>query len=172
MIREFSSKKAVISKKAYVDENAVIIGDVEIEENVSIWPSAVLRGDMNKIKIGKNSNVQDNATLHVTYEDGVEIGENVTIGHNAVVHGAKIGDNSLIGMGAIVLDKAVIGKNCLIGAGALVTPRTVIEDNSLVLGAPAKVVKKLDKKAVEAITKNAEEYVELANKYLEEKNDR
>jgi carbonic anhydrase/acetyltransferase-like protein (isoleucine patch superfamily) len=168
MIRSFNGKTPKISKNAYIDEEATVIGDVEIADNVSIWPSAVIRGDMNKIKIGKNSNVQDNATLHVTYEDGVEIGNDVTIGHNAVVHGAKIGDNSLIGMGAIVLDKAVIGKNCLIGAGALVTPRTVIEDNSLVLGSPAKVVKKLDEKGVEAIKKNAEEYVELAKKYLEE----
>ncbi len=162
MVLNFKDKKPAVSESVYISENAAVIGDVTLSDGVSIWFSATLRGDEGKIIIGENSNVQDNACIH----SNTVVGKGVTVGHNAILHGCKIGDNSLIGMGAIVLDGAEIGENCIIGAGALVTGRTVIPSGSLVLGSPAKVKREVTDEEVLANAKNAEEYVSLAKEYL------
>lgn len=151
----------MISEKAYITKTAVIEGDVTVCDNVSIWYGAVLRGDLAPIYVGEGSNVQENCTLHVDRNYPVKIGKGVTIGHGAIIHGCEVGDNSLIGMGAIVLNGAVIGKNCIIGAGALVTGGTVIPDNSLVIGSPGKVKREVTEAEIEANKENAEEYVNL-----------
>lgn len=164
-VKKYCDHVPEINDSAYVDDNAVIIGRVKVGANASIWPGAVLRGDINEIIIGDNSNVQDGAVLHVTYELPVIIGSGVTIGHLAAVHAVAVGDNSLIGIGAILLDGAVIGKNCIVAAGSLVTPRTVIPDNSMVMGAPAKVVRPLKSEEIEGITRNGEAYLKLIPEY-------
>ena len=165
MIKEFLGKTPDTNGASYIAENASLIGDVVLENGTSIWFNAVLRADVDKIVIGENSNVQDNCTVHCTEGYPVVIGKNVTVGHNAVVHGCTIGDNSLIGMNATVLDGAKIGKNCIVGAGALVTERKEFPDNSLIIGVPARAVKTLDENAVEANIENARHYTELAKEY-------
>ena len=152
-----SEKKETI----YIASGAFVIGDVTLGENVGIWYNAVVRGDTNSIYIGNNTNVQDNATLHTDKDFKLHIGDSVTIGHNAVVHGCTVGDNTVIGMGSIILSGAVIGKNCIIGAGSLVTGKMNIPDSSLVMGSPAKIVRPLMKKEIEANRENAIHYVEL-----------
>ncbi|MEZ7892457.1 MAG: gamma carbonic anhydrase family protein [Candidatus Wallbacteria bacterium] len=164
-VRKYCDYIPEINDSAYIDDSAVIIGRVKIDADASIWPGAVLRGDINEIIIGAGSNVQDGAVLHVTYEQPVVIGKGVTVGHLAAVHAVTVGDNSLIGIGAILLDGAVIGNNCIIAAGSLVTPRTVIPDNSMVMGAPAKVVRQLKPEEIEGITKNGEAYLKLVSEY-------
>ena len=154
----------MISEKAYITKTAVIEGDVTIEDNVSVWYGAVLRGDLAPISVGEGSNVQENAVIHVDKNCPVKIGKGVTIGHGAIIHGCTIDDNSLIGMGAIVLNGAKIGKNCIIGAGALVTGNTEIPDGSLVIGSPAKVKREVTEAEIESNRENAEEYVNLIPK--------
>lgn len=165
MIQDFMGKTPDIEKASFVAENASVIGDVVLESGTSVWFSAVLRADVDKIVIGENSNVQDNCTVHCTEGYPVVIGKNVTVGHNAVVHGCTIGDNSLIGMNATVLDGAKIGKNCIVGADALVTERKEFPDNSLIIGVPAKAVKTLDENAVRGNIENARHYTELAKNF-------
>jgi len=133
--------KPKIHESAYIAPTATIIGDVEIGEGASVWDGAVLRGDVSYIKIGKNTNIQDNAVVHVDYNEPTIIGENVTVGHMAVVHAAKIGNNVIVGIHAVILNGAEIGDGSVIGAGAVVTSRTKIPPKSLVLGIPAKVVR-------------------------------
>jgi carbonic anhydrase/acetyltransferase-like protein (isoleucine patch superfamily) len=128
----------------WVAPSAEVIGAVEIGEDVGIWFNATLRGDTEPIVVGRGSNIQENCVLHTDAGFPLTIGEGCTIGHKAMLHGCTIGDNSLVGMGATILNGAVIGRNCLIGAGALITERKVIPDNSMVLGAPARVVRELD----------------------------
>jgi carbonic anhydrase/acetyltransferase-like protein (isoleucine patch superfamily) len=140
---------------------AVVAGDVTLGENVGIWYNAVVRGDTNSIVIGSNTNVQDNATLHTDKDYKLHIGEGVTIGHNAVVHGCIVGDNTVIGMGSILLSGAVVGKDCIIGAGALVTGKMKVPDGSLVMGSPAKIVRPLMKHEIETNRENAIHYVDL-----------
>jgi carbonic anhydrase/acetyltransferase-like protein (isoleucine patch superfamily) len=147
---------------AWVAETAVVIGKVELGEDVSVWFGTVLRGDNEPIVIGAMTNIQENCVFHTDPESPATVGRGCTIGHNAIVHGCTIGDNSLIGMGAIVLNGAVIGKNCLVGAGALVTEHSQIPDNSLVIGAPAKVVRPIDEYGEEMLRKSAEHYVARA----------
>lgn len=161
MIYDFDGKKPDTEKAAYIAESADIIGDVTLAKNSSVWFGAALRGDEVKIEIGECSNVQDNATIH----NGAKIGRNVTIGHNAIVHGCEIGDNALIGMGAVVLDGAKIGEGSIVGAAALVTGGKVFPPKSLILGAPAKVVRELTDEDIAGNIKNAEEYVKLSAKY-------
>ena len=168
MIRSYKGKKPVIGKDVFVAENAVLIGEVTLGDQANIWYSAVLRADEGSIVVGEGSNVQDNATLHTAKDFPVVVGKRVTIGHNAIVHGCTVGDDTMIGMGACVLNGAVVGKGCLIGAGALVKEGQVIPDYSLCVGVPAKVVRTLDEKGVEGIVKNAEMYVELGKEYMEE----
>ncbi len=144
--------KPRIHNSAYIAPTATIIGDVEIGEGASVWDGAVLRGDVSYIKIGKNTNIQDNAVVHVDYNEPTIIGENVTIGHMAVVHAAKIGNNVIVGIHAVILNGAEIGDGSVVGAGAVVTSRTKIPPKSLVLGIPAKVVRQgneIEKMAIE-----------------------
>jgi len=168
MIRSFNGKNPQVDPSAYVAPGAQIIGDVVLEKNASVWDNAVLRGDIGRIVVGENSNIQDVSSVHNSEGIPVIIGKNVTVGHRVVLHSCTIGDNSLIGMGAVILDNVKIGKNCLIGAGAVVTPNTEIPDGSLVLGMPAKVVKPLSEAQIEANIQNALEYVKLASQYRQE----
>jgi len=151
----------------WVADTATVIGDVALGEGVGVWFGAVLRGDNEPIVIGEMTNIQENCVFHTDPAFPVSVGRFCTIGHNAIVHGCTIGDNSLIGMGAIVLNGAVIGKNCLIGAGALVTERTQIPDNSLVIGAPAKVVRQIDANGEAMLRQSAESYAARARRFAE-----
>ncbi|MBR5529439.1 MAG: gamma carbonic anhydrase family protein [Oscillospiraceae bacterium] len=148
--------------KNYLAPSAVVVGDVILGENVSIWHNAVLRGDSGAITVGDNSNVQDNCVLH----EKVTIGKGVSVGHGAILHGCTVGNDCVIGMGAIILDGAVIGDRCLVGAGALVTGKINAPAGSLIIGNPAKVVKELTAEQIDYIYKDAENYVALAEKYL------
>ena len=132
-----------VPASCYVHKTAVIIGDVHLEENVSVWPCAVIRGDIAAVYIGANSNIQENACIHVNYGVPAQIGKGVSVGHGAVVHGSKIGDNCLIGMNAVVMESE-IGPNCIIGAGAVVPAGQNIPAGSLVMGVPARVVRRLE----------------------------
>jgi carbonic anhydrase/acetyltransferase-like protein (isoleucine patch superfamily) len=142
----------------WVAPDANVIGNVVIGDGVGIWFGCTLRGDNDPITIGDGSNVQENTVMHTDDGYPLSIGQNCTIGHKAMLHGCTIGDNSLIGMGATVLNGAKIGRNCLIGAGALVTENKVIPDGSLVMGAPGKVVRELDAKAIAMLTWSAKHY--------------
>jgi len=153
-------KGPAIHSSAWVVPGATVIGDVILEEESSVWYGAVLRGDINRIVIGHHSNVQDNAVLHLADDFPCIVGNYVTIGHSAVVHACKVGDEVLVGMGAIILDGAVIGKQSIIGAKALVTQGTKIPPGSLVLGAPAKVVRALTPKERAGVKYWAQKYVE------------
>ena len=165
MIKTYKNKIPHIGKDVFIAENAFIIGDAEIDNGCSIWFGAVIRADEDKIIIGKNTNIQDNCTLHVDKNKPVIIGENVTVGHNAVVHGCEIGDCSLIGMNSTILDGAKIGKNCVVGAGAVVTQNKTFPDNSLIMGIPAKAVGIVDFAAIESILLNAGHYAQKAKEY-------
>jgi carbonic anhydrase/acetyltransferase-like protein (isoleucine patch superfamily) len=161
MIKDLENKKTKIHSEAFIAETADIMGDVTVGEGSSLWYGAVARGDMNYITIGKCTNIQDNATLHVDTNSPLEIGDYTTVGHNAVAHGCKVGNNCLIGMGAIILNNAVIGDNCIVGAGALITKEVNIPPNSLVLGAPGKVKRELSKEEIETVKNNAIRYEKL-----------
>lgn len=154
-----------IDDSAFVADSANIIGNVTLKANSSVWPTATLRGDNEPIVVGRNSNVQDGAVLHTDPGCKLTIGDNVSVGHQAMLHGCTIGEGSLIGIQAIILNGAVIGKNCLIGAGALVAEGKQIPDNSLVVGTPAKVVRILSDEDVAKIHKNTLHYVERAQAY-------
>lgn len=158
-------KKTIVPKECFVADSATLIGDVVLHKDSNIWFNAVLRADIAKIEIGEGSNVQDGCVCHVDYDKPVIIGKGVTIGHNATLHGCKIGNGSLIGMGAIVLDGVEIGEHSLVGAGAVVTPGTKIPAKSLVLGSPATVKRELKNEEIAGIKKNGEIYVELAKEY-------
>ena len=164
-----SSKRYVkIAKSAFIAHNATIVGDVTIEDNVGIMFGAVLRGDQNSILIGRFSNVQDNVVIHVDGENKTELGENVSIGHAAIVHGATVGNNALIGMGSILLSGSVIEEGAIIGAGAIVTSGKVIGKNCLAVGSPAKVIR-CDDSIGEQAKKNGETYQNLIKMHLEGK---
>ncbi len=152
------------SPSCFIHKTAVIIGDVAIGDNVSVWPCAVLRGDIASISVGENSNIQENACVHVNYGCPAVIGKGVSVGHGAVVHGSKIGDNCLIGMNAVVMESE-IGPNCIIGAGAVVPAGKNIPAGSLVMGVPAKVVRRLEEDEVNGIIKNAREYAAAVRLY-------
>jgi carbonic anhydrase/acetyltransferase-like protein (isoleucine patch superfamily) len=145
----------------YIHPKAEVVGDVSIGDNSSVWAFAVIRGDEGRISIGKNTSIQEHCVIH---GEGVEIGNNVTVGHSAVVHGAKIGSNVLIGIGAIILDKAEIGDWVIVGAGSVVTPGMKVESNSMVLGTPAKVVRSLNEEDSKLITTSWEKYVDRVSK--------
>jgi carbonic anhydrase/acetyltransferase-like protein (isoleucine patch superfamily) len=154
-----------IGPKAWVADTAVLIGKVVLEEAANIWFGAVLRGDNEEIRVGRGSNVQENAVLHTDMGYPLIIGADCTIGHKAMLHGCVIGAGSLIGMGATVLNGAKIGKGCLIGAGALITEGKEIPDGSLVMGAPGKVVRQLDAEAQARLLKSAEGYRANARRF-------
>lgn len=166
MIREYQGTNPTIDSSCFIAETAAIIGRVTLEENVNIWYGVVLRGDDNYIKVGKNTNIQDNSVLHISNKFPCIVGENVTIGHGAVVHACTIGNNVLVGMGAVVLNGAVVEENVIIGAGALVPQGKTIPKNSLVLGSPAKVVRQLTEDEIENLQERADDYVTLSKKYL------
>lgn len=165
MIYEIKNKKPIIHKEALVLPQTSIIGDVEIHENVSIWFGAVLRGDNDKIYVGKDSNIQDNCTLHTDYGYPVIIGEKVTVGHNVILHGCKIEGNAIIGMGSIILDGAYLPSNVIIGANSLVSSKTKVEEGSLYLGSPARFVRKLTDEEIENITLSAKHYSDKIETY-------
>ena len=157
---EFLRKKPKLGPGVYLAKTAVVIGDVTLGAHSSVWYGAVLRGDINRIAVGHHSNIQDNAVLHLADDFGCILGNWVTIGHSAVVHACTVGDEILVGMGAVILDGAVIGKQSIIGAKALVTSGTKIPPGSLVLGAPAKVVRKLSKEERSKLKWWAQHYVD------------
>lgn len=155
-----------MTKKIFIAPGAHVLGDVLLGENTGIWYNAVIRGDTDTITIGDNSNVQDNATIHTDAGFQVHIGKGVTIGHNAIVHGCSVGDNTVIGMGSIILSGAVIGKNCIVGAGSLVTGKMQIPDNSLAFGNPAKVIRPVTADEIADNQENAAHYVNLMKETL------
>jgi carbonic anhydrase/acetyltransferase-like protein (isoleucine patch superfamily) len=149
----------------YIADTAVVIGKVRLKNECSVWFGAVLRGDNEWIELGERTQIQDNATVHTDPGFPVSIGSNCVIGHKVVLHGCTVGDNSLIGMGAIVLNGAKIGNNSLVGAGALVTEGKNFPDNSLIVGAPARSIRQLDEKAVAMIRNGADIYVRRWQQY-------
>lgn len=160
-------KQDEYQKAAFVASDADLIGDVVLEEDSSIWFHAVLRGDHDRIYIGRGSNIQDGCILHADEGFPVEVGADVTVGHGAIVHGCKIGDGTLVGMGAIILNGAQIGRNCVIGAGTLVTQGTVVPDNMLVIGSPGKVKREVTETEIRENLKNTMDYVKLGREYRE-----
>jgi len=169
MITAFAGRAPRLDPTAFVVSSATVIGDVVIGPESSVWFGAVVRGDIEAIRIGARTNVQDHATLHVVGgRFGTTLGDGITVGHNAVVHGCTIGDGTLVGMGAIVLDGAKVGTECLIGAGALVPPGARIPPRSLVLGSPGKVVRPLSDAELERIRSSASNYVAYAAQYRAE----
>jgi gamma-carbonic anhydrase len=167
MIRAFMGTMPTIADSAFVAESAVIIGDVVIGQDSSIWYGTTIRGDVHYIRIGAGTNIQDQCVLHVDHgKNPVVIGNEVTVGHGAIIHGCTIKDGTLIGMGAIILSGALIREECIIGAGALVTEGTVIPPRSLVIGVPAKVKRPLTEGEVEELHRSARDYVKLSRHYL------
>ena len=165
MIKEFEGIMPEIDESVFVAESADIIGDVKIGKNSSVWYNTVLRGDEHAIRIGKNTNIQDGTVVHVGLDVDTVIGDNVTVGHNALVHGCKIGNNSLVGMGAIVLNGAEIGEYCMIAAGALVTQNKKFPDGVLIMGSPAKVVRELTDEEKQSLIKSADDYYKNAQRH-------
>lgn len=161
-LETFLRKSPAMGAGVYIARGAIVIGDVSLGDYSSVWYNAVLRGDINQIKIGHHTNIQDNAVVHLADDYPCIIGDWVTIGHSAIVHACRIGNETLVGMGAVVLDGAEIGEQCLIGARALVTPGVCIPDGSLALGSPAKVVRALSNKERGDLKTWAEKYVHNA----------
>ena len=162
MIREVPGRRPRIDPDTYIDPQAAVIGDVTIKAGSSVWPFAVLRGDQdNYVTLGRNSNVQDNSVLHVTPEFPCIVGDFVTIGHRAVVHACRVMNNVRIGIGAVVLDGAVVEEGAQVGAGARVPPGKIVPAGWLVMGVPAKPIRKMDAAELEDILKNARDYIEL-----------
>ena len=165
MIYDLEKNVPEISADSWVAPNAIIIGKVKLEKNSSIWFNAVLRGDIEKIVIGENSNIQDGSVLHTDPGYPLTVGKGVTVGHMVMLHGCEISDDTLIGIGSTILNKAKIGKNCIIGANTLVTENKVIPDNSLVFGSPGKVVRKVTDDEIKVIRENAKHYVKNSKRY-------
>ena len=165
MFYELENKKIKNFGNNWVAPNASIIGDVTLEKNTSIWFNATLRGDIENIYVGEGSNVQDGSVLHTDPGYPLKIGKNVTIGHLVMLHGCMIDDNSLIGIGAVILNNAQIGKNCIIGAKTLITENKQIPDNSLVVGSPGKIVREIKDEEIKIITENAINYQKNWKKY-------
>ena len=165
MFYDLGNKKVKNEGDNWVAPNASIIGDVTLKKDTSIWFNATLRGDIENIHVGEGSNVQDGSVLHTDPGCPLKIGKNVTIGHLVMLHGCTIGDNSLIGIGAVILNNAKIGKNCIIGAKALITENKEIPDNSLVIGSPGKIIRKVTKEEKKAVIKNNKYYQDNWKKY-------
>ena len=155
-----------LGSRVLVADGAVLVGDVELGDDSSVFYNAVLRGDLAPIRVGRRTNIQDNVTVHVSTGVPTVIGDEVTVGHNAVLHACTIDDNVMVGMGAIVMDGAHIKKNCIVGAGAIVTQGKEFPENSLVLGAPAHVVRELTTEEIEGVRGGVERYVEIKDKLL------
>lgn len=161
----FLLRQPVVHPSAFIAPNATVLGDVTIGEDASVWYHTVLRGDINRIAVGRGSNIQDGSVLHLSAEYGCLIGDYVTVGHMAMLHACTIGDECLIGMGAIILDGAEIGERSIIGAGALVTQEKKIPPGSMVLGSPAKVVRSLSLEEQSGLREWAERYVRIIPHY-------
>ena len=166
-IYQLGEDKPTIPDSAYIAGEATVIGKVTLGENVSIWPGAVLRGDNEPLAVGHGSNVQDNAVLHADPGFPLNIGDNVTVGHQAMLHGCTIGDGTLIGIRAVIMNGAVIGKDCVVGAGALVTEGKSFGDRKLIVGAPAKVVRELSDEDIQKMQRAAPGYVKRQEMYKE-----
>jgi len=171
MIRAYRGVSPRIAVSAYVDSSAQVLGDVALGERSSVWPNAVIRGDVHSIRIGAETNIQDNSVLHVERDlYSLTLGNRVTVGHSVVLHGCVVEDDCLIGIGAIVLNGARIGAGSIVAAGALVPERLEVPPRSLVMGVPGKVRRETTDADIERIRHNAADYVELARDYKEEKN--
>ncbi len=165
MLLQLDDRRVQAQGDHFVADGAVVLGSVLLKDDASVWFNAVLRGDNELITVGAHSNVQDGAVLHTDPGFPLTIGDYVTVGHKAVVHGCEIGDNSLIGINAVVLNGARIGRNCLIGANALITEGKQIPDNSMVLGAPGKVIRELNEREIEGLRRSAEGYAKNARRF-------
>ncbi|WHZ19823.1 MAG: Protein YrdA [Rhodanobacteraceae bacterium] len=172
-LRAYRDVMPKLGARVYVDPAACVIGDVELDDDVSIWPGAVVRGDVERIRIGARTNVQDGAVLHVTHDGPYTpggspciVGADVTIGHGAVIHACTIGDCCLIGMHATVLDGALVHRHAFVGAGALVAPGKIVGEGELWIGNPARCVRKLSDKEIEQLAYSARHYVKLKDEYL------
>ncbi len=168
MIRSFKDKNVQYDESCFIADNADVIGNVILNKDVSVFYHSVIRGDSASIFIDEESNIQDLCVLHCDEKNPIHIGKRVSVGHRAIIHGASIDDETLIGMGAVVLNGAKIGKHCIIGANALVGEKMIIEDGSVVVGIPAKVIKKTSEVQIETILKNAQHYVELGKEHKNE----
>ena len=165
MIYDFEKNIPEVHPDAWVAPNATLIGKVKLEKNSSILFNAVLRGDIELISIGENSNIQDGSVLHTDPGYKLKVGKGVTVGHMVMLHGCQISDDTLIGIGSIILNNAKIGKNCIIGANSLITENKIIPDNSLVVGSPGRVLRKVTEDEIKAIHENAKHYVDGSKKY-------
>lgn len=172
-IRDFEDRLPDIHPTSFIDDKALVIGDVTIGEHCSVWPFTVIRGDVNSIQLGNNSNIQDNSVLHVSHDGpynpggfDLKIGDNVTVGHRVILHGCHIGNNCLVGMGSTIMDGVVIEANTIIGAGSLVTPGKKLESGYLWLGSPARKVRKLTNEEINSINYSAQHYVKLKARHL------
>jgi carbonic anhydrase/acetyltransferase-like protein (isoleucine patch superfamily) len=169
IIRTYQGRRPVIGREVFLADNAAVIGDVEIGDAASVWFGAVVRGDQMPIRIGAATSIQDNSVLHVTSGvAGTNVGARVTVGHNVILHACDVGDDCIIGMGAIVLDRSRIGSFCIVGAGALVTPGTQIPDGMMVIGSPARVKRPITDEERAWIASSAGHYLELGRRYLAE----
>ncbi len=166
MIMTLGGKTPQVSPEAFVAETAALIGDVTVGRDSSVWFGAVIRGDNDPIVVGEGTSIQDNAVLHTEKGHPLTVGSNVTVGHGAIVHCSSVGDNTLVGMGAILLDGAVIGNNCIIGAGAVVKENAVVPDGTMMVGVPAKPVRELSPEQI-AFLNRTSPYVALSKEYLE-----
>lgn len=173
MIRSFKGIKPETTESCYIDETAVVIGDVKLDENCSVWPLTVIRGDVNHIRIGENSNIQDGSVLHVSHKGkynpeggALVIGANVTVGHKVILHACTVGNSCLIGMGSIVMDNAVIEPYVMLGAGSLVTAGKTLESGYLWLGNPVKRARKLTEKEMAFLDYSALHYVKLKDETI------
>ncbi len=164
-IYQLDDLKPSVHPSAWVADNAQVMGNVTLAENTSIWFGVVIRGDTSTITVGKGSNVQDNSVLHADVGMPLVIGEGVTVGHQVMLHGCTVGDNALIGIGAIVLNGAKIGNNCLVGAGALVTEGKEFPDGAMIIGSPAKAVRMLSPEQIEGLKMSAQHYIDNAKRY-------
>lgn len=165
-LRAFRGVSPRIHPSCFVDDSAQVVGDVELGEGSSIWLNTVLRGDVNPIRVGQRTNLQDLSLLHVTGgRSSTLIGDDVTVGHHVVLHGCTVGNRVLVGMGSILLDEVEVGDDCIIGAGTLLTPGTKVPPGSMVMGSPGKVKRPLTEAEREFLLMSAHHYVELANEY-------
>lgn len=166
MISKFEDKFPVVHPTAFVAENATVIGDVEIGEDSSIWFGSVVRGDVNYIRIGERTNIQDNCVIHVSGgTHPTVLGNEITVGHRVLLHGCTVDDRCLIGMGAILMDGVHVGEECLVGAGSLLTPGTIVPPRSLVIGSPARVKRELTAEEIEFLDRSWRNYTELKLRY-------